>query len=212
MGNVGSSLLATRRERSESEHEGGREEGEGRRLKAGKRTKDESGCCWRGRKESHEMPVCGTCRRAAGLRRGGCWRTRSPVDKARVAERRTTEGGRGGGGGCNWGGGLRWNGKGRPSGCRLEHTGGSEERRGLSRGRGVSWGGSPARGSSRSTRAIPGAALNESAFLCPAMLSKCKQRPIIYHPLRKQLPVPPLYTGNTLEGRHAVSVMVDVVR
>lgn len=67
-------------------------------------------------------------------------------------------------------------------------------------------------------RAIPGAALNESAFLCPAMLSKCKQRPIIYHPLRKQLspplpsPVPPLYTCNPLEGRHAVSVTVDVVR
>lgn len=42
-------------------------------------------------------------------------------------------------------------------------------------------------------RTIPGAALNESAFLCPAMLSKCKQRPIIYHPLRKQLPALPLY-------------------
>ena len=37
--------------------------------------------------------------------------------------------------------------------------------------------------------AIPGAALNESAFLCSAMLSKCKQHPIIYHPLRKQPPV-----------------------
>lgn len=40
-------------------------------------------------------------------------------------------------------------------------------------------------------RAIPGAALNESAFLCPAMLSKCKQRSIIYHPLRKQPPALP---------------------
>lgn len=47
--------------------------------------------------------------------------------------------------------------------------------------------GSAARGSEHG--AIPGAALNESAFLCPAMLSKCKQRPIIYHPLRKQPPV-----------------------
>lgn len=40
-------------------------------------------------------------------------------------------------------------------------------------------------------RAIPGAALNESAFLCLAMLSKRKQHPIIYHPLRKQPPSTP---------------------
>lgn len=40
-------------------------------------------------------------------------------------------------------------------------------------------------------RAIPGAALNESAFLCLAMLSKRKQHPIIYHPLRKQPPSAP---------------------
>lgn len=43
-------------------------------------------------------------------------------------------------------------------------------------------------------RAIPGAALNESAFLCLAMLSKRKQHPIIYHPLSKQPP-------STLETR-----------
>ena len=40
-------------------------------------------------------------------------------------------------------------------------------------------------------RAIPGAVLNESAFLCLAMLSKRKHRPIIYHPLRKQHPALP---------------------
>lgn len=36
---------------------------------------------------------------------------------------------------------------------------------------------------------IPRAALNESAFLYPAMLSKCKQRLIIYHSIRETLPL-----------------------
>lgn len=46
------------------------------------------------------------------------------------------------------------------------------------------------------------------------MLSKCKQRPIIYHPLRKQLPAryPCTYTCNTPEERHAVGIMVNVPR
>lgn len=42
-------------------------------------------------------------------------------------------------------------------------------------------------------RAIPGAVLNESAFLCLAMLSKRKHRPIIYHPLRNQAPLQPSF-------------------
>lgn len=88
MGNVGSSLLATRRERSESEH--GREGGEERRLKAGKRTKDESGCRWRGRKESHEMP--GRFVGSAGEPRG-----RDAVDAGGRGTRWTKRGWRKGG-------------------------------------------------------------------------------------------------------------------
>lgn len=48
-------------------------------------------------------------------------------------------------------------------------------------------------------RAIPGAVLNESAFLCLAMLSKHKHRPIIYHPLRKQHPALPGLSNCSLE-------------
>ena len=48
-------------------------------------------------------------------------------------------------------------------------------------------------------RAIPGAVLNESAFLCLAMLSKRKHRPIIYHPLRKQHPALPGLSNCSLE-------------
>lgn len=77
------------------------------------------------------------------------------------------------------------------------NTGGSKERRARGRREREAGGGGTRILPKR--RAIPGAALNESAFLCPAMLSKCKQRPIIYHPFRKQLSALPLYLATRLK-------------
>lgn len=79
-------------------------------MKAGKRTKDESGCRWRGRKESHEM-----LGRFVGPT--GESRDRDAVEagtRNRWTKRGWWEGERRG---CNWGGGgLRRNGKGKPGG------------------------------------------------------------------------------------------------
>lgn len=70
------------RVRSESERG---TSGEG--TKAGKRTKDESGCRWRGRKESHEM--LGRFVGPAGEPRGRDAVEAGTVDKARAVGRRT---------------------------------------------------------------------------------------------------------------------------
>lgn len=183
MGNVGSSLLATRgKERGREEKAGGKG------MKAGERTKDESGCRWRGRKESHEMldRFVGPAGESRGPRCGGSWDEES-VDKARMVGRRTT--------GVQLGWWFAPERK-REVGW-VAGTPEDRKRGGLeAEGREVGGGGTrilPKR------RAIPGAALNESAFLCPAMLSKCKQRPIIYHPFRKQLSALPLYLATRLK-------------
>jgi len=51
------------------------EQAAGGRMKAGKRTEDESGCRWRGRKESHEMlgRFVGPTGESRGPRCGGSW-------------------------------------------------------------------------------------------------------------------------------------------